>query len=132
MIFPPVYALLYILAVHWVADFVLQSDKVALNKADDVGALLTHVVLYTTAMAFCMVIFFAPVNPLEFVNLIGFLSINAVLHFCTDFVTSKISKRLWLASRRHDFFVLIGFDQLIHQVTLGLTMMTFLYGGLLK
>jgi hypothetical protein len=37
-------------------------------------------------------------------------------------VTSRITSRLWQEEREHDFFVVVGFDQLIHQVTLAATL----------
>jgi len=51
-----------------------------------------------------------------------FVGANGVLHFATDFVTSRITSRLWYQQREHDFFVMVGLDQLIHQITLATTL----------
>jgi hypothetical protein len=131
MIIPPVYALMYLLVFHWVADFVTQTDKIALQKADNILALLVHVLLYTIVMMIgTLMILNTWVNGSSAVaNWFSFVACNAALHLVTDFFTSKVSKQYWKANNRHAFFVTIGFDQLIHQVTLGLTMMKFFYGG---
>jgi hypothetical protein len=44
------------------------------------------------------------------------------LHFVTDYITSRISSKLWAKQDWHRFFVTIGFDQLIHQATLAFTL----------
>ncbi len=51
----------------------------------------------------------------------AFILLNGVLHFCTDWVTSRCSKHFWEKKDIHNFFVAIGFDQFIHGVTLILT-----------
>ena len=48
----------------------------------------------------------------------AFAIVNAVLHFATDWCTSRVTKRLWLAEQRHWFFVVIGLDQSIHMTCL--------------
>jgi hypothetical protein len=35
-------------------------------------------------------------------------------HWVTDFVTSRITSKLWGASAFHYFFVTVGLDQLLH------------------
>lgn len=97
------YILLALIWMHWFADFILQSDRIAINKSSSNQILLWHVTLYGV----CFVGF-------------GFMFalVNAVLHFATDWCTSRITKRLWLAEERHWFFVVIGVDQAIHMTCL--------------
>jgi hypothetical protein len=47
--------------------------------------------------------------------------ITFVCHTVTDYITSRINSRLWLAQRVHDFFVSIGFDQVLHYTQLYIT-----------
>jgi hypothetical protein len=53
---------------------------------------------------------------------ITFAVVNAALLFATDYITSRISSKLWAKRDWHRFFVTIGFDQLIHHATLALTL----------
>ena len=99
---------LLLMAIHFVADFVLQSHWMADNKSKLWHALGFHVFVYTSALALC---------TLDW----RYAVINGVLHFWTDAITSRISSRLWQAKQVHYFFVSVGFDQLIHTTTLLLT-----------
>jgi hypothetical protein len=95
--------LLLLLTTHFVADFLLQSDWMALNKSKSWKALIAHCAVY----AACFVYFG-----------LAFAVITFLLHALTDTVTSRITSKLWQAGERHWFFVVIGFDQLIHYFTL--------------
>lgn len=98
-----------LLALHFVGDFILQTDRVANGKSSDFGVLTEHVVLYAVPLA----VIFAE-HP-------GFVIANAVLHWSTDVWTSRLTSRLWAAGERHWFFTVIGLDQLIHGACLVLT-----------
>ena len=93
-----------LLTLHFVADFVLQSDYVAKNKSKDNKVLLYHVSLY--ALPFILLI-----SPL-------YGALNGLLHFCIDFITSRATSKLWASGEVHWFFVTIGLDQLLHVLTL--------------
>lgn len=123
-----------LLVTHFVADFMLQSDWMALNKSKRWWPLFLHCLLY----ALC----FGWMGP-------NFVAVTFITHFLTDAVTSRITSRLWFirlmlkredvidsselnalypfhaavdSGLRHWFFVVIGLDQLIHYVTLALTL----------
>lgn len=102
----PTFIILALLATHFLADFVFQSDWMAKNKSSNWWALLFHVCVYS--------IFFIALGW-------KFAVINGVLHFIVDAITSRITKRLWAKQQVHWFFVIIGFDQLIHYTCLLLT-----------
>lgn len=95
--------LLALVWTHWFADFILQSDRIAINKSSSNQILLLHVVLYGVCFLWAGA---------------AFAIVNAVLHFATDWCTSRVTKRLWLAEQRHWFFVVIGLDQAIHMTCL--------------
>ena len=99
----PLIALIWL---HFVADFIFQSDTVAKGKSSSNKILAYHVSLY--ALPFLV---FGPL----------FAIINALLHFVTDWCTSRATSYLWQHNKRHWFFVVIGLDQAIHMTCLILT-----------
>jgi hypothetical protein len=98
---------LILLTLHFIADFVLQSDWMAINKSKNWGALALHCFVYSLTFA----AFYG----------ITFASITFLLHFVQDAITSRINSKLWQANRRHWFFVGIGADQLLHYALLAYT-----------
>lgn len=106
-----------LLAVHWFADFVLQTHWQASNKSRDVIALSRHVASYTLALFCGASLLFEPTFAI-----VAFAAINGALHFATDFFTSKWTSALYAKQDWHNFFVVVGADQLIHQVTLAATL----------
>jgi hypothetical protein len=47
-----------------------------------------------------------------------FWLITFVCHTITDYFTSRLNSRLWAKGDVHNFFVSIGFDQVLHYVQL--------------
>lgn len=113
---------LMLLAVHWLANFVLQTHWQAQNKSKNNVALVTHVGVYTTALLIAVPLIF-PGDLTDHVSRwFAFLAMNGILHFATDYFTSRATSKLYAKQDWHNFFVVVGFDQLIHQVTLAGTM----------
>lgn len=92
-----------IMLVHFIADFILQSDWMAKNKSKSNKALLIHIAVYTLALM---------------VFGIKFAIINGVIHMLIDYFTSRMTSRLWQQQKSHEFFVVIGLDQYLHFLTL--------------
>lgn len=130
------YIPLSLLAVHTLADFVFQTNWMGSNKSKNWNALLAHTIIYS--------LFFSYWGPL-------FVLITFVTHTTTDAITSRITSYLygnlndyhffnslgwdwlgrvedngkfafWCQPNVHWFFVVIGFDQLIHFATLAWTL----------
>lgn len=96
----PFLTLTLIFTIHFVADFLLQSDYMAKNKSKSNTILFYHVSVYSIPFMFI-------ISPLYGI-------INGILHFGVDYVTSRRSSKLWADGKVHWFFVVIGFDQLLH------------------
>lgn len=94
---------LWLLTVHFIADFLLQSDWMAVNKSKNLTALTAHILVYSL----CLI-------PFGFM----FALVNGFAHMLTDMVSSRVTTKLWLANQRHWFFVVIGLDQLAHTAML--------------
>lgn len=99
--------LLAITWLHTLADFALQTDRMATSKSKENKWLAIHVLTYSS-------VFLLAFGPL-------FAAITFALHFATDYVTSRITSRLWKAEKRHEFFLVIGIDQAMHFTALVLT-----------
>lgn len=95
--------LAFILILHFVADFILQSSHIAKTKSTSWKSLSIHVGIYTLVLAL--------LNPI-------WALINGILHFYVDAVTSRLTSMLWKEGKTHYFFVVIGLDQLLHTLML--------------
>jgi hypothetical protein len=83
----------------------------SMNKSKDTMVLLSHCVVYAIPFLFIDIYF-----------LISYYALLAgVLHFPVDYITSRITSKLYAKKEYHWFFVVIGFDQAIHITTLILT-----------
>jgi hypothetical protein len=100
-----------ILVGHWMADFIGQTDQMAKNKSTSNAY---HVIVYGLIMLSFIGVTTRSI-PWEWV------AVNTLAHGATDYVTSRVSSRLWRAGEVHWFFVVVGFDQMIHFITLFVT-----------
>lgn len=105
---------LIILAIHWFADFLLQTDKQAKGKSKECRWLLAHTCNYS--LVWLGFIFVFPIQPVLLFVLITFMA-----HTITDYFTSRLNSKLWAEGKVHYFFVSIGFDQLLHYTQLLIT-----------
>lgn len=108
--------ILLIFVVHFLADFVFQSSKMATNKSKSLKWLSIHVGVYGLVSLISAFIIGSELSNMRS----GFVwwGLNVVLHFIIDFFTSKITSRYWEQKNMRLFFVMIGFDQLLHNLCL--------------
>lgn len=99
----PVEHLCLLIIFHFVGDFLLQSDEMAIKKSSNNKWLLIHGCMYGW-----LFIYFG----------ILFAVVNTVAHLITDYFSSRATSMLYKAGQRHWFFVVIGLDQMIHLLTL--------------
>lgn len=122
-----------IILIHWFADFVLQTDKQAKGKSKNWSDLLSHTTTYSFVWLFiggCIYLHqFKPYNqehneimnhywgvyiPLGFL----FVLITFIAHTITDYFTSRLNSKLWQQGKVHNFFISVGFDQVLHYIQL--------------
>lgn len=106
---------------HWVSDFVCQTHEMSLKKSKSILWLSYHVVVYTAVTTLLWSIFFGGMIENFSVIVPSIFGITFVTHWITDYFTSKWTSRLWQEKKVHEFFVVIGLDQLIHATTLLIT-----------
>lgn len=106
-----------ILAIHWFADFVLQTDKQAKGKSKHWSDLLSHTGTYS-AFWFLPVLIMFDLNAL---STLYFILITFIIHTGQDYITSRTNARLREQNKNHQLFISIGFDQLLHFIQLLLT-----------
>jgi len=118
--------ILGILFIHWIADFVLQTDKQAQGKSKNWGDLISHTKSYTmvwwaVGITLVVVNLYYPFFEYHKWSLTMFVLITFVCHTITDYFTSRLNSRLWAEGKVHNFFVSIGFDQWLHYAQLFIT-----------
>jgi hypothetical protein len=94
-------------------DFLFQSTNMATKKPYSIKWLNIHILVYIACMY--PAIFYLT----DWETGLKYVLVNGALHWITDFFTSKISIRYRATPRI--FFPILGFDQMIHIVTLVLT-----------
>lgn len=109
------YVVLSLLLTHFIGDFVLQTDKMAVNKSTSFKWLTIHVLTYMIPLSLFYIILFSHVGALTILSVI---IANLVLHWITDMVTSRVASYYFKNDKRGMFFKTIGLDQMIHGVTL--------------
>ena len=110
----------YILLIHWVADFVLQTDKQAKGKSKNWSDLLSHTLTYSlvwlSTITFCWDD--GDMGAHYFIKSITFTAITFICHTITDYYTSRLNAKLWAKGDSHNFFISVGFDQVLHYIQL--------------
>lgn len=119
---------IFIIVLHWVADFIFQAESWALSKSKYSKSLIKHTLMYSLMWVFPVLYM---TNDLP--NTIIFVVITYIAHTVTDYFTSKIvsnyfeKEKLGSPIPNWGAFSMIGLDQVLHYVQLFLTW-KFLFG----
>lgn len=109
------FLVVYIVLIHFLADFGLQTHEQATKKSTDVKFLTYHVLVYTSIW------FIATIPILGFAKAWFFMAITGVTHFSVDYCTSRIGKPFWDKQDFHNGFTVVGYDQVLHFLQLWYT-----------
>ena len=107
--------LFMILAFHYLLDFSLQTQWQAENKSKNLKALSIHVSVYSIGWGFLSLFC---LFDMDIHRTMIFTVITFILHFVTDYLTSRQSSKFFGNKDYHNGFMVIGFDQFIHYVSL--------------
>lgn len=113
---------IFLVVIHWVADFIFQAEKWAIGKSSSLKSLLNHTCVYSS-------LWFFPVWIMtgDLYNSILFVAITFIAHTVTDYFTSKVVAKKFANNHygspipNFGAFTMIGFDQVLHYVQLILT-----------
>jgi len=115
--------MIYVLIwAHCFADFFMQTDQQAKNKSSSNYWLARHIVSYMFWMWLALRFSQIFVGPYSVGATSAYVLVNGLAHFATDYITSRITKRLWAEKQVHNFFAVIGVDQSLHLTVLVATM----------
>ena len=121
--------IIYVLVGHFLADFVMQTTNMSMNKSHSNKWLTIHVLVYgltLSVFAFPFILIGLLVSPLFLVHVLGYIILNMALHWVTDYFTSRATSKLYEQKKIREFFIVIGLDQLIHAICLLSTLSIFL------
>lgn len=110
---------LFILLVHWIADFVMQTEEEAKKKSIDNDKLLEHTLTYSFVWFWASLLMFY-IFDLK-ITFLWFAPITFMFHTTTDYITSRLNKKYWDENKYHPLIVSVGFDQFLHYVQLFFT-----------
>lgn len=117
----------WLVVSHWICDFIFQAEEWANSKSYSLKGLLKHTFTYSILMTVSWFFFLENRS-----NILWFFGITLITHTLTDFFTSKlVAKKFadkYYGSPIPNFgaFTTIGLDQVIHYITLLLTLHFFI------
>ena len=115
----PIQFIIFMLLAHLIGDFFLQSQYMSENKSKNVGVLFVHVLFYTITIFTVTFLYIIISKEYQMIFMLTtYYILNGILHFIIDFITSKITSRLYKQNKLHWFFVTIGCDQTLHFICL--------------
>lgn len=111
--------LIYILLLHFLADFALQTHGQATGKGE--GKSFFNKWLFYHVSTYSLVWLIGSYILMNDYRCLIFFGITFVSHYVTDWFTSRIGKPFWHNNDYHNGFVVVGFDQILHYLQLYFT-----------
>ena len=112
-------AVIGIIMIHLLGDFVFQTNEMALNKSKSNYWLTLHVLVYTLVTFlgwnFCLL---QPSILYSIGDLFKVIILVFTTHWITDYITSRISSKYFEKKDNHNGFLVIGIDQVLHYIQL--------------
>ena len=116
--------IILIIAIHWIADFVFQTDEMAKGKSTNFNTLIFHTSVYSAVWLTVLVLLgiFAGTFTMPYlIFTLKFSFITFLAHTAIDYYTSKVHTKLYEDDKHREFFTSLGFDQLLHYAQLFIT-----------
>jgi len=107
--------LIALLVCHYLADFCLTMPRMIRAKADgkELWPIALHAAIHAVLMGLCLLVYGA-----EWWLLLVLMMVELCSHFAIDVLKAQISIRFpyWSDNWRKPYWMLYGFDQLLHQM----------------
>lgn len=114
-----IFTVMWMAIIHWEADFSMQTPEMAMNKSKSNYWLTLHAVVYTgVTLLFWRFFIFHPAHSYLISDYFKFSGFIFSTHWITDYITSRQTGRLYKEGKYHEFFAMIGLDQVCHLVQL--------------
>lgn len=121
-----------LILIHTIADFLFQTEDMARGKSKNIWKLLKHTTVYTIVFyfgfVFCYAINHQTLSEMDLtLKVFWFFPITFIFHTITDYITSRITSRLfekkiyYTGIPNFGAFSVIGIDQVLHYAQLFLT-----------
>jgi hypothetical protein len=110
-----------LLIKHYIADWIMQTTRIALEKGTNASLLLLHSLHHIIGTAMVLIWFVEPF-PLLLICISEF-----ILHSVIDYVKSCPTMLGQYKYPTQQYFIWMGFDQLLHQLSY-LAIVVFLMG----
>jgi|APSaa5957512576_1039674.scaffolds.fasta_scaffold03230_17 hypothetical protein len=104
---------IFILLIHFLGDFVLQTHEQAKEKHKSPEMLTYHVLTYSFIWLIAMYVWTDNIWYSVY-----FTCITFVTHWIIDLFSSNIGKPFWRDKDYHNGFVVVGADQVLHYLQL--------------
>lgn len=112
-----IYLLIVLLVCHYLADFCLTVPVMIRAKSEgkELWPILLHAAIHAALMGLCLLVYGTGWRLLQI-----FMMIELGSHFVIDVSKTQISIRFpyWSENRHKPYWMLYGFDQLLHQIVI--------------
>lgn len=117
---------IYILVIHYMADFALQTTYQLQNKG--IGNEVFNIALFSHVGVYSLIWLISTIPILDYHGrFMVFAIITFICHYTTDWITSRIGKGFWESGDYHNGFNVVGFDQILHYLQLWFTFKLLLH-----
>lgn len=110
---------IFILVVHWITDFIFQSEKWSMGKSKSFLMLIKHTSVYASLWLLPVwLMTYELIHSLTFV-LATFITHTLIDYFSSKIVSAKFARGYYTGPiPNFGAFTIIGFDQLLHYLQL--------------
>lgn len=108
--------LAWLLVKHFVCDFPLQAHPFLHSQKGDYGSLggISHALIH--GVGTLVVLFIFP--DIDVQTALQFAAIDTIIHYHIDWGKMSLNKKMgWGPTGNGKFWILLGFDQLLHHMT---------------